>query len=1163
MIKAPTITSLRVFKLGANFLHLKWDDVGSNFFYIVEYAIDNNDGVYSWTQRGVTPDPEWFEDRILAPNTKYIFRISTTFKGFDPSDWVYSESLETFDTNAYSISTMSQLIPNNVFVKNKLTDNKSYVNFNKDPIYATLMNENFVYDPGIANITNIENYVAADEESHLVQDTVEKVCVSVDRTYLGYKDDVLYTFERYQNMAKVSNDGGQNWWYYQALTGRIGYPIARTIMYQNSNSSFLLGYDDVFYGRQSDEIRFSSNTHYWSDDQITFVRMDVDASIPFKTLVFGRYTSYPDIIRRKVEAQAASNQWIYAVAEDNFKRILVKNAPIGTDGAGNTVRMWDTTDYHITGNPLCVTKKLDVFKDKCYALVTGKVATMETDRRNPNNVLPATEAGIYRFDEVYIPEVFKLGNINAGGYTAGIDFDKMIVTFAGGSHAGKVNTSWENRVFRGKNGVQMTVVRTISSKNKDAFIFDADLKDADGNLVQSKVNAFKAAFANPNEFSLIMENGAIVAPGIPNGGSWVKVFGKTEKERQSIEHKFSNMSTDGERVFVSSAAYEFDETVIDEDLPQKYPDDVSSAVKYSSEYPYLSYKRHHFYVWKSEDGETYERRPQTYYNEANFSWMATHGQRCWISHDNKAVVINPRKSHTYRLDPEFKINKEVWDKGNVKFYLENVKFAGFTQYCNGIMIHKGFDRERNAGGEIVAYYEYPYRVRDNAAIVWRPELVMMEASLQDQIRELPPVVEDDTGLVDPDLSHFIRIMGPEAYFDDESNFTKFGEYYLKYISEGTDTYYNRLLNLIKNKYPRESDNFEYLWSEIRRRNIYLDQEKRDAVIRFFESKAANFYSSKGTEASYKFLFKLLYDADVEIEVESSVGIDYDIVVKSANVDQDLVGRTIYTKTGRANVTYIERIYDNGLLRWKITLHNLIGKYVEGQIIKSESTAFEGEIVRGVKGKELAYSDIDYINRNRSYYVMKIRSELNTARYRDDILRFVHPVGFGFIGIAMLTVFINGGISMVPQQTMIEINKTYRWDSGLPSVTPKLKTSVNPDSPLTDPDPLFDAKTGELIEVSVPQTAFDITIWQNAKGENGVAYGGRNYDANETNVTWNNKVYKPSERRLEWSPLFSDFSTRFSDYRRLVEQRLKDDMKDPRDVSHLVTLKEPSQTRIGE
>ncbi|MGR2462499.1 hypothetical protein ACUX4R_26885, partial [Salmonella enterica] len=139
----------------------------------------------------------------------------------------------------------------------------------------------------------------------------------------------------------------------------------------------------------------------------------------------------------------------------------------------------------------------------------------------------------------------------------------------------------------------------------------------------------------------------------------------------------------------------------------------------------------------------------------------------------------------------------------------------------------------------------------------------------------------------------------------DTNFGAFAKYYLQFLSDGNGTYYNKLLNLIKNKYPREQYAYEYLWSEVLKRNIYLDEAKRDSVARFFESRAYDFYSTKGVEQSYKFLFKLLYNEDVEIDIESKHGIEYDIVVYSTNISQDIVGRTIYTPTGRANVTYVD------------------------------------------------------------------------------------------------------------------------------------------------------------------------------------------------------------------------------------------------------------------
>ena len=41
-VKAPSVTSLRITKLSANQVQIKWDDVGANFFYFVELAETRN-----------------------------------------------------------------------------------------------------------------------------------------------------------------------------------------------------------------------------------------------------------------------------------------------------------------------------------------------------------------------------------------------------------------------------------------------------------------------------------------------------------------------------------------------------------------------------------------------------------------------------------------------------------------------------------------------------------------------------------------------------------------------------------------------------------------------------------------------------------------------------------------------------------------------------------------------------------------------------------------------------------------------------------------------------------------------------------------------------------------------------------------------------------------
>ena len=1165
MANAPGITSLRITQLGANFVHLQWDSVGSNFFYVVEYALvsqaqsSENEGL-NWLSLGVTQDPEWFDSALLA-ESEYKYRIAVSFPGLDQSEWEYTEIFETFTINAYTVSSLSQTLPNQHFITEKLENNDvSYVDFNNDAIYATLMDEDFTYDSGIANISNVSNFILEDSEHHEVQGSISRVCSDVDRTSLGYNNGVIYVFETYQNQVKVSNDGGQNWWYYNALIGgRVGDPLTPCVLYQNNNTSFVLGYDQVYYGRSADIVRFGSTLTRWSNDEFTFTKPEVEGEIPFPTLGFTAYSNYPDNIKRKVEAQAGSDDWIYAVAEDNFRRIVTRNSRTGDDGEGGTVRLWDAETYNITNNPLTVVKKLDILNGVCYALVTGEVEDMTKDRRDIDNILPSEHAGVYRFDEYYVPDDFTFGDFTYVDFDDGVDFvdgidiNRRIAVFVpDGSHVGLVRANWAGREFVGRtNGTVMTVTNA-EDVYSDGFEFSADIYEQDGiTLDPVKVALFNEDFAFPATFDIVTDNPELK----PASGDWVRVYGVDELERSFISPRYSNMSTDGSSVFVSCMTYKKSFTVDDPDLPEsdEWGMDVNEAVRYNSEYGYNSDKKIHFHLIKTFDGITFNRAPQRYYAEAEFNYMHAYGERIWKNHENKAVVVNPSKQFTYRVDEERLVNKETFDKGKVTFTLDNIEFRQFSKYSNGIMIHKSLGN--TSGGEIVAYYEFPYRVRDNVSVIWRPEYELLQANLQQQTREVEFEPEIPTGLVDPDLSPLIRKMGPETYFGDGELFTKFGEYYLQFISQGTNSHYNKLLNLIRNKYPREENSFEWLWSEVRRRNIYLNAEKRDEVVRFFEANAANFYSSKGTEASYKFLFKLLYNADVEVETESSVGLDYDIVVSSTNIDKDLVGRIVYTKTGRASVTYIERVYEDGLLRWKITIHNLTGAFTEGQELLSETSAFTGEILRGIRGKELAYSDLDYINRDRSYYVMRIKSELNTATWRNDVIRFVHPVGFGFIGVTLLTVFINGGISMVHNQTIVDLMKTHRWDAGLPTTWSETTNTPDPDSPNPlDPEPLFD-DFGEVVEIDrvvggVGGSEFDVAEWEDAiDTDTGLVFEARDYDNDEDLYDVGLGPQLPSERRLKGSPLFSAFSTRFTDFKSITEERLKDDGLLPRDFAN--------------
>lgn len=1026
LVKAPHVTSLRITILSANQVQIDWDDVGENFYYIVEYCNTRDqtgtplpeDQRY-WFDTGITPDNSWFQGVGIEPNSYYQFRVNVSAKGFTPSDWVYTEEFQTFKTNAYYVSTMKEFIPAKSFIQKKFTENDvGYINFNNDTIMASLMKEDFVFSPEYSDISNISDKIVTEEDFHEIQDHIEPVCVDINRTMLSEIDGVLYLFERFQPMAKVSNDKGQNWKYYKALNGRVGNPVSRVCTYQSDTTTYILGYEHIYYGRRSSDTRFSADDVRFSNNEITFAKIGDTLNLGFDVELFNEFARLPGDMNRRTEAMACTNEYLYVGAQNKLRRIKLVGTPVDTDPGSPTFgqRIFEKESIQVTQNPLVVIKKMDVLDGNLFVLVSGQLKSAGLDPTVSTNITHSDDSGVYM------------------------------------------------------------------------------------------LNTDKTTFT--------------------------RVFGNGGQQLRYIVHDVINMSTDGNEIFISEINFEFPDVIPDPETSSEYS---VTATKYLSIPGYNSDTKIYMGTFRAhKDTPTvWELGPQRYYNEAAFTWMARGGTRCWITNTNKPLVVYPEIVFTAVTDKEGigspdRINKEVYNRGHVTLYMNNVSFKGFKRYANGIMFHKNT-------GEIIGFYEFPYRTIGNTNIFWKPDFTMMVLELQNQTREVPWSPEHPYGLVDPDLRPLITKMMPDSYLNEDTNFEKFSEYYLQFLSDGNGTYYNKLLNLIKNKYPREQYAYEYLWSEINKRNIYLDKAKKDEVVRLFESRSYDFYSTKGIENSYKFLFKLLYNEDVEIDIESKQGIDYDIVVYSDNISQDLVGRTIYTPTGRANVTYIDREYQDGKLQWRLTIHNMYGKFYEGQVVKSERTAFTGMIIVGVRGKDLAHDSIEYINRSRSYYVMKIKSELPLSRYRQDVVRFVHPVGFGFIGITLLTIFINSGLSMKQTETIINTLKAYRFDSGYPTEWYDRVASLDASGNIQ-----HDPVTGDALYLPGPKAGQPFEVPPS-------------YD--QDNDSWLGKL--PSDRRFPMSPLFDQSAVAFSFFRELVNKRLKCDIGNPRDP------KTPTQIKVDK
>lgn len=1018
MIKAPSVSSLEIEKLSSHQIKIRWDNAGENFWYNVEHKLTKTkDGLPSsqgWQSLGYTNNNLYYTDQ-LSPLQYYKFRVQTVGEGFTPSDWVETEEIQTFEQSVFNFTQMQQLYLSDNFITRKFKNQEKVYDFSKDIFNAALMNEQFEFSPYYSNISAISNYIIQDDEFHEIQGDVSKVCKDVERVYLLENQGLLYLFERYQPIVKVSNDKGQTWKAIKLLNDRAGYPLARTIHYQNQSSTFVLGYDKLFYGRRSSDIRWSADDVRFSSQDITFVKVGKQFDIGFDLDIFATYATLPAEITKKAEAIAANDEFIYVVAKDVVRKIKAKNAPIDTNkiSAFFGERIFERASSRITNNPRAVTFKMDSIGGFIFALVTGETRTNTADPRDPKNVIDSASKGVYKLD--------------------------------------------------------------------------------------------------------------------PKTDRWKRVFGNTAEERRRIEHGYTNMSVSADELFISSSNFSSltEEMAIDQELIDTNPH-VNYAVKYGSDHQYLHDKHYHMMTFRTNENSEYERfvpGRMKYYAEAWFSSNRHSKTQSWINNLNQVVVVYHDYNYTKIIDKYSKsspsrIMKEIHNMDKMKVISPNIEFSGFNKFSNGIVIYHG------ESGDVVGYFKFDYRTIGVVEIIWSPAQIMFEAELVHQKRKIPWGPTQLRKEKDPDLRPLLKSMVPDSYLLEDSNFEKFCEYYLQFISDGYGTHYNKLLNLVKTKYPREKDSWQYFWSEVYKRNIYLDKKKREEVSKFFESRKNDFYSAKGTEASYKFLFKMLYNEEVEIDIESNNTSEYLIVVNSDNITQDLVGRTIYTPTGRCNVTCLEKVYSNkGQLQWGITIHNMIGQFIEGQEILCETKPFTGMIIKGVQAKDLAANKLEYINRSRSYYTMKIKSTLPTSRYREDILRFVHPVGFGFIGITLLVIFINSGLSLKHVETIINKFKNYKWSDGLPSHYPDRVAllSYNDEiskSTITD-EPKYDPH--RLANTVFPLPPEYLT-------ENPGLLHGKNAD----------------KRRTKLSATFDSSSITFCNWRDLIDQRIKSDVGNPRD-----------------
>lgn len=997
-LQAPPVRDVTIVKLSRNFAELKWETVGMGFRYEVHVrSAITADGIEAQPFSPIYPN-EYTENTSIfldiSENVKYYqWRVRSVFKGFSPGEWAETFIGNSTDINEYNLEHQAEFTPSDYFIENRLElNNTSFLNARND-LQATLCRPGYEFNTNMINADSAAYWFVTNPGFGNNYGPIPKVCTSDARVVPSVIGDVIYAFERWQEVCKVSADGGETWVTYKATNSRLGNPIYDNLCQQAETFSYLLGYDYLIQGVQSTDVDYSHDnaTQYsFASVDLIFDQLDYDLGFGFDVERFTNLAVLPPVVKQKADSFGVDNvmtivtyenHWVWhnnrtpnvfdnVLSEQYGERVFEYTGELDNEPVYDVYTVvkndvsrpgFDETSAHV------IVKKIQYFDDPAigvdyqdgafYALVVGEwtyVDGIRSEAHDDNNI-----RGVYRLSRNPVLDP-GTGQI--------ISYD----TF-----------DWE-RVF-GETQEQRDLISIYSviSRDEESLIVGLELAKNIG-----------------EEGNPVYDNRQ-VSSGAP-GGETHSVLG-------------SHYGTIDDPELVSGN------------------NDVVEAVMYFKKPYFTTYNKPFKQIISTVDGDTWDYKPQDYYGAAYYNWMQRNQSRDLKSWTNEIMYI--KSDDTFRRNfTDIPVSSKWYEEqsdGQYALYAPPLSIYGFNGYADGAIIHSANDNK------VIGYYKFSHKVNVSADIKWNPASTVMTGELVEYTPVLiEPDVEDPNYILDPHLTPLVYKMAPENYLDADGFFKEFATHYTDFISKSNGSAYNELFNLLNSKDPLSDHYTEYLHKLIYQRNRLLDADKREAVTRFFLSKRADFYSTKGIANSYQFLFKLLYNEDVDLEIESINTFEFFITVESNDVTDDLVGSRIVGANGNADVTYYERVYVDGKRQWRLSLNNLIGGFESGETITSDTLDFTAVALTGVQGDTIDYNSSDFVNRSRSYYVMKIRSEMQLSQYQDDVIRFIHPIGFGFLGITLLTVLINHGISVDHVETIVDAQRSIRLDNGIGDVFPE-------------------------------------------------------------------------------------------------------------------------------
>ena len=1008
----PITTKIRLLNVAANYISFEWDSVAPGYTYIISRKKSGDAWVVLKSDVDLYSALSYY-DSGLDPLSTYDYEIKVIGPGLLASAPAYLNNITTFETNAYSVSTASQV---------RLYNSFSAKRFEQDDISITtgstklvLMRPSYKFDEDHKKITDAE--VAAHKmiaNSNIqVWGRVPNACGGYGCSIPSYLSGNAIIFDRKQRIVKISTDKGKTWYTRRALPKRAGNPYHENIYSHNGAGLFVLGYENIMIINDETSIHWSNTEVHFSDPSITF---DEENKVGSLDLQFANWVNYPPgVLSGKGHAIGSDAEYVYFADASDIYRCEI------------ATKLWDINSTSMPARFAC--KEFVTYNGIVYAFCPGL--------SGPNTQEANTEAGIYDISSVWLTPEKVYGNTP--------------------EERANIHPMLSN-LSRDDSGMILGV-------NPQHYY-----NYPDGELIWNEPNPQSASNARPFRDQLYITTG--------------------------------------------SGPFGLDFNVRNE------------RWQYEEQYIYNGYEDSNIPSW-----------PRMRVNDTNYISVITAIQE--YEQFVSLTDIYSQGATTITIDPASSV------------------FIGYPGYVNSAILYNS-DTD-----ELIAVNSLNVKTKNTAEFSWLLPDIVARGVLQTYVA--PPVEVEDLAKI-PSLTPYTERFLPDHYSYREPKFVEFLRQYLKYISDGSLSNYGQLHTMLSSHDANESTVFVDMFeSDLMRRNIYVDDATRKTLNTFLYNTARDFYSIKGTVDSYKFLFRLLYGETVNVKVENTYDFtfEYDILVGDKNgaplysvdaatdivIGQSISGHKLYQSDSRGTLnaiisdvpSYCEIVSaqyrgvisqsGHNFARYTIRTINTFGDFTTNMACGIDSID-DTFLVSVYSEPEIVQHSYSVEEQSKQFnFVLRLESELPYSRYYNDVITFVHPVGFDFIGSYLIASFVTTEVPPSHIETIIQYSDSVRWDNGIPSVYPDFVGDLDTalDYQFTTQTYLMnDGSVKHALKVKEPRAYMPGDVEGQPTGAiltGSITPSGSYYTENPPSTVYTLDV---DGRRTKASPLFDGSSGRFFD-----------------------------------